>query len=88
MRWNENVSAQIKVLRGEVEKECGFAAKFNARALGTVVAVDFASRGTTVGERENLRATDVFGAGELGNGVIGELDGVTSERDLKKAFFV
>jgi hypothetical protein len=32
--WNENVSSQIKVLRGEVDKECGFAAKLNARALG------------------------------------------------------
>jgi len=28
------VSSQIKVLRGEVDKECGFAAKLNARALG------------------------------------------------------
>jgi radical SAM superfamily enzyme YgiQ (UPF0313 family) len=35
--WNENVSAQIKVLRGEVDKECGFAAKLNARALGPLL---------------------------------------------------
>jgi hypothetical protein len=35
--WNETVSAQIKGLRGEVEKECGFAAKLNARALGPLL---------------------------------------------------
>jgi len=34
---NENVSAQIKVLRGEVEKEFGFAARLNARALGPLL---------------------------------------------------
>ncbi|MGB2666532.1 MAG: radical SAM protein [Candidatus Acidiferrum sp.] len=35
--WNETVSAQIKGLRGEVEKECVFAAKLNARALGPLL---------------------------------------------------
>ncbi len=34
---NENVSLQIKALRGEVEKELGFAARFNARALGPLL---------------------------------------------------
>ena len=34
---NENVSAQIKVLRGEVEKEFGFGARLNARALGPLL---------------------------------------------------
>lgn len=34
---NENVSAQIKVLRGEVEKEFGFGARLNARCLGPLL---------------------------------------------------
>lgn len=35
--WNENVSAQIRVLRREVDRVCGFAAKLNARALGPLL---------------------------------------------------
>src|SRR5271166_6501693 len=34
---NETVGAQIKVLRGEVEKELGFAARWNARTLGPLL---------------------------------------------------
>ena len=34
---NESVSTRIKALRGEVEKEFGFAAKVNARALGPLL---------------------------------------------------
>jgi radical SAM superfamily enzyme YgiQ (UPF0313 family) len=34
---NEAVSAQIKALRGEVEKELGFAARWNARTLGPLL---------------------------------------------------
>ncbi len=34
---NESVSAQIKVLRGEVERELGFAAKLNALTLGPLL---------------------------------------------------
>jgi hypothetical protein len=34
---NENVNAQIKALRGEVEKELGFAARLNARTLGPLL---------------------------------------------------
>jgi len=34
---NESVSARIKELRGDVEKEFGFAARVNARALGPLL---------------------------------------------------
>ena len=51
---NESVSAQIKVLRGEVERELGFAAKLNARALGPLLLWTYAARGTAVGERKNV----------------------------------
>ncbi len=34
---NDTVSTQIKVLRGEVEKELGFAARWNARTLGPLL---------------------------------------------------
>ena len=34
---NESVSAQIKELRGEVEREFGIAARLNARALGPLL---------------------------------------------------
>jgi hypothetical protein len=34
---SETVSAQIKALRAEVEKEFGFRARFNARVLGPIL---------------------------------------------------